>query len=349
MIQSNRARQWFPLVAVLAILVGIVACYTDSNGVGTARVSILEIGSGKIRRFANVTSRGFAGAPIWSPDGKTLTYMANIAEDNSFEIYTTNINTRDTITLAAPQNLPITPQYFGDLEWLPDSKHLLYRLSNNNISNIYVMNPDGSNPVETLMGRIGIFNLSPDGTRIAYSRISYGDDRSKDKIYVTVLDSDTPVEIVAELGRIDELQWSPDGSRIAFIAYQFGHYRLYTTEANGNNLNELTNSQEFQRDIDWSPDGTRIAYWMENPGRVTTDLHTINSDGSDDQLLAKFTEDVHCSNWSPKGDLILFGTSTGSNKLYTVNPEDGSETILFTGSWCASWLPDGNYIAFFDY
>src|ERR1044072_7168181 len=56
-------------------------------------------------------------------------------------------------------------------------------------------------------------------------------------------------------------RWSPDGKKVAFASDRGGSYEIWTMDADGTNLRQLTfNSPPNTSFPVWSPDGTRLLY-----------------------------------------------------------------------------------------
>ena len=64
--------------------------------------------------------------------------------------------------------------------------------------------------------------------------------------------------------------FSPDGRKIAFVSGRLGHPEVYITDADGTNLELLTQfnvgEQAYRTSPDWSPDGRAIAYHAQIGG-----------------------------------------------------------------------------------
>ena len=73
--------------------------------------------------------------------------------------------------------------------------------------------------------------------------------------------------------------WSPDGTRIAFGSNRDGDRDIYVMDADGGNVQQLTDDPESDRDPAWSPDGTRIAFTRNG------DIYVMDADGGNVQLL----------------------------------------------------------------
>jgi Tol biopolymer transport system component len=140
---------------------------------------------------------------------------------------------------------------------------------------------------------------------------------------------------------------SPGGSisldslsgRIVFDNYD----EVWTIEADGTNLQQLTSAPGHQFDPSWSPDGTRIAYRSDDG--VTSEIWLMNADGSGQRKLT----DGFSPAWSPDGSLIAFAGPKGTTGIITLIRPDGTglrQLPHTEGGEYPSWSPDGTQIAF---
>src|SRR5258708_11413873 len=100
--------------------------------------------------------------------------------------------------------------------WSPNGKQILYQsLDDHNVSEIYRMNADGSDPTKLTNVDRDVYTLWP--------------------------------------------SWSPDGRKIAFGSGTFIHQQIFVMDADGSNLEQLTNGNANWFP-EWSPDGKHIAF-----------------------------------------------------------------------------------------
>jgi Tol biopolymer transport system component len=122
---------------------------------------------------------------------------------------------------------------------------------------LYVANIDGTGirqvvPFGIAQGHeIAAAHWSPDGESIISST-------SKGQLFVTPVDRPriTPIKLNVGTTRYFafEPDWSPDGSRIVFAMFVDGQEDLYTANADGSNVTQITDTPEFENGPDWGPD-----------------------------------------------------------------------------------------------
>jgi TolB protein len=163
--------------------------------------------------------------------------------------------------------------------------------------------------------------------------------------------------------------WSPDGSRIAFDdgttidhpdwSEEAGH--IYTVDADGTDLTQITSGDGAAFTPDWSPDGTRIALTATGqgwpPGIFILDLATMRMRPVTANPYSGYQDKE--PDYSPDGTRIVFvrdrqlvdaGASSDLSAVFVVNA-DGSGLHRLT-SWrmgltgTPSWSPDGTMIVF---
>ena len=197
---------------------------------------------------------------------------------------------------------------------------------------------------------VGDVQLSPDGSRIAYS-ISYSDRPGRPYSRVRILTIATGRStLLGEDGIGSSPRWSPDGKWIAYFGRSGDRSGLMVVGADGSGARFLapiegTNHSlpSARRDAAWSPDGRYIAYLSAVPGPeaatgsdpivVTRYLYKPTaSEGltrfDDNRRLHIFIVDVrsgavrqltsgdgyeHSIQWSPRGNEILFVANRDSN------------------------------------
>ena len=142
--------------------------------------------------------------------------------------------------------------------------------------------------------------------------------------------------------------WSPDGARIALGSLNDGSPEIYVFDADGSDVEQLTNSGGGNYFPTWSPNGARIAFTSTRDG--SAEIYVMDADGSDVERLTNSSGVNVGPAWSPNGARIAFVSDhSGGTEIYVMNA-DGSDVERLTnnsgGNGHPAWSPDGARIAF---
>jgi Tol biopolymer transport system component len=143
--------------------------------------------------------------------------------------------------------------------------------------------------------------------------------------------------------------WSPDGSALAFLRQATQGLTLNLMDENGGNIRTIPNVFCDPGSVDWSPDGQKLVFVS------SSEIHTINIDGSNERILTGHSTFDRNPSWSPNGSTIIFsrsGALVGSNGIYQVNSNGGDavaslvHAFLYSGFDDPVWTPDGTNFIF---
>lgn len=201
---------------------------------------------------------------------------------------------------------------------------------------------------------VGDVQLSPDGSRVAYTVVNNdGDRRPYSQVWIMTLADGKSFSLTTGKDVSSSApEWSPDGSEIAYSGKLDGKSGLIVANADGSNkrfYSELGGTNNplptTGKSIAWSPDGKRIAFIHSVPGPETAEatgdpivikrylykpdadegmtrfndnkrLHIFMADVASGQITQLTTGDhyEHSIRWSPKGDEILFVSNREENE-----------------------------------
>ena len=138
--------------------------------------------------------------------------------------------------------------------------------------------------------------------------------------------------------------------RIVFHSDRDGDDEIYTMNADGSGVRQLTRNSDDDGLPDWSPDGRRIVFDSDRDGDA--EIYVMNADGSGVRQLTDNSSSDWWPNWSPDGRRIVFVSHRdGDWEIYVMNA-DGSRVRQLTdnssGDSSASWSPDGRRIVFYS-
>ena len=184
---------------------------------------------------------------------------------------------------------------------------------------------------------------SPDGTKIAFERIS--DSCCWSAIFVMNADG-TGIQQLTNNDSYDSMPvWSPDGTKIAFARGK----GIFVVNADGTGIQQLTDPRRpksHDRDSDpvWSPDGTKMAFEGFRDSTFgpwgpygDTQIFVMNADGTGIQQLTDNEYSNDDPVWSPDGTKIAFnGLPDGHLEMFVMNA-DGSNVIALGPGTLFSW------------
>jgi Tol biopolymer transport system component len=151
----------------------------------------------------------------WSPDGKKVAFASYFFTPNYEEHYDVWVANADGSSAA--NLLPITPYYGGgdfEPDWSPDGKTLAigstrYNGSPYGFTELYTINPDGSNPVRltfSSMGNVGV-QWSPGGDRMVFMRDAASNYTYE--IFIMNADGSNPVRLMTNTVDDYDPVWQP--------------------------------------------------------------------------------------------------------------------------------------------
>ena len=179
-------------------------------------------------------------------------------------------------------------------------------------------------------GTPDIFTVGPDGT--GQDRLTSGSDYSP--------------------------SYSADGQKVVFVGLSgeteqaFGQ-DIFVMDADGSNMQQLTNTRAYESSPSFFPDGETIAF-ARYSNRNGSDVFKINLDGTG---LTKLTNDAMLFKdsvaVSPDGEKIAYSRYNRSSDIFLMNA-DGSEPTNLTKTgrvdeFEADWSPSADRLAFTSY
>ncbi len=201
-------------------------------------LAIMEMDSKRVTQLINDPA---ASSPYWSPDGSRIVFMRYFIDNNPYAggIYIINVDGTGRIRLTT------STAFESDPVWSPDGKQIAFVSDRDGVSEIYVMNADGSNQRQLTSAYSRLPSWSPDGTKITYSCSG-----------VCVVNSDGSglTELNDQGGWSTASTWSPDGQYIAYQASCFLDLcgdQLWIMKADGSQQTKLTDG--FADHPAWRP------------------------------------------------------------------------------------------------
>lgn len=157
--------------------------------------------------------------------------------------------------------------------------------------------------------------------------------------------------LAADGYELSEPAWSPDGSMLAFIGVETatGKTDLWTANADGSDLTNVTDDDAVDSDPSWTPDGSTILFSTDRDGNF--EIYSIHPDGSGPERLTDDAAEDRDPDMSPDGSTIVFVRIDPGFEaaLWKMNADGTDAEALTDGSFAAvtpAFSPDGTLIAF---
>ncbi len=230
--------------------------------------------------------------------------------------------------------------------------HIYYIASRGGNKEVWQMDYDGQGQhALTHLNTISLSpRVSPDNDRIAFA--SLGRQGWAIRMYSLVLGR--VVGFNSVVGNTLSPAWSSDGAKLAFSAARSGDPEIYTSDASGGNLKQVTTFRGPDVSPTWNPKTNSQIAWCS--GRTgLPQIYTMDSDGTN---VSRLTDGGYATSpsWSPNGQFIAFAW----NRKYGPGAPGGQDIYIMdiaSKRWTQlthdegrqdfpSWSPDGRHIVF---
>ncbi|HEX7118866.1 MAG TPA: S9 family peptidase [Longimicrobiales bacterium] len=296
-------------------------------------------------------------SPRWSPDGRTIAFLADRGEPDGTEIWLIPNGGGEARALTARETSPSSIQWSPDGRWLyflaEDPKSEEQKAREKARDDVYAFEEDYRQRhlwrVDVVTGReeritggdfsVLEYRLSRDGSRIAFERgpTPLMDDLREREVWVMdaagggmrqVTDNDVP-EYGPEL--------SPDNRRILFRSdanEAFESYyndKIFVVSAQGGRAHVLLPALPYEiREATWSADGDRV-YFTANTG-VRLELFRADADGGDLEQLTRGDHAVGSWSYAPSLERHVFTieTPTDPGDVWTLDADGGEPERITT-------------------
>lgn len=144
----------------------------------------------------------------------------------------------------------------------------------------------------------------------------------------------------------------PDEDKLAFASDRNGFWNIYELDLATGEVNQISNSPDYQGAPTWSPDGKWIGYEALIENNLDIYLQKVDGISETVRLTSHIGADFDPA-WAPNGRQIAFVSDRGGrNQVWLANLDDGSsnrfQRLSNNSEISASnptWSPDGRYLA----
>ena len=306
------------------------------------------------QQFDDVIIPASASIPTVTTPG-CIAFSSN--RDGDFDIYVMDADggNAQQLTTDDPAFIPASAMGNGSdtgPAWSPDGTRIAFTKRfqvgppfRPSTPDVYIMDADGGNmqPLPDLApSSLDAPAWSPDGNHLAVAHWEQGPGLGSD-IRVMEDTGTNPKPLTFSYGNFDRgPTWSPDGTQVAFASRRDGDYDIYVMDADGGNLQQLTDAPGWDGYPDWSPDGTRIAFASDRDG--DEEIYVMDVDGGNVQQLTDDPGSDSHPAWSSGGVWIAFDSDRdGDRDIYVMDADGGNVQQLTNDpafdqqpSWCPS-------------
>lgn len=201
-------------------------------------------------------------------------------------------------------------------------------------------------------GRLGEFDLSPDGKQVVYSvtRYSIAENKGFSDLFVIPFEGGEAKHLTTFEGNEFNPRWRPDGEKIGFIAMESGSPQMWEINPDGTKAKQISTITDGINSFEYSPDGKRIYYTKDIQVKPT--LTEIYPDLP--QANVHMTSELmyrHWDHWEDGAYSHIFIVDRQGDSLANPvdimkgEPFDSPLSPYFEGNEI-SWSPDGKMVAY---
>lgn len=188
--------------------------------------------------------------------------------------------------------------------------------------------------------------ISPDGSTIAYARLSNDimTDRTRSNIWTVDADGKNHRPLLSGIAGYSSPRWSPSGDRLAYISSVAGRGpELYVRWMDTGQAALVSNLATAPNGLVWSPDGTQIAFTAHVQGEgPQLAIAPVKPEGADWAPPVTVIESLH---YRSDGRGYL---EPGNTHVFVIPAEGGTPRQLTAGNFnhgsSLAWSPDGQVI-----
>jgi len=322
---------------------------------GQVYFEILSLATGTAERSLLAGNTAFRYSLAWSPDEQWLAFVEAGAPCRATAgslgtrctLWVMHLESEESVRLNTDLDAAWSPI------WSSDSRALYYVSNREGGMDLWRQKMDSDRglhgePVSLTAGMLmRSAALSPDGTRLAFSRgqttanIFRFPRLDRPALWTDV----DPITTGPNL--ITGLDPSPHGARLALSMTRAGNEDVWILDLSGGELERMTTHPAGDRQPRWSPDGGEIAFNSTRAGERGIWVKPL--DGSPLRQVTKGRNFLF-PDWSPDGETLVATSRNGSNAHVFKLPAEGGDAVLMSG-WLDAQLsptisPDGQWLAY---
>jgi Tol biopolymer transport system component/DNA-binding winged helix-turn-helix (wHTH) protein len=283
------------------------------------RMYLLSVETLETRQLPHDPKCLHEATPTFSNAGDRLAYLC-VRSTNEFELYSTALSDGKPKLITTFSNFP------AGFAWSADDRRLFLALASDDGPDLReIVVADSSVRRLDFASNAAWPTVSLRGDKLAYSA-------SFDNINIWRQDilhpHGSPLKLISSTREEYDPQYSPDGRHIVFGSTRGGSGEIWMSDADGNNLVQLSKFNGFSGTPRWSPDGKKIAFDLHRSGRFEIYLEDI-AERIPRKLVTNLPKDMSTPNWSRDGKWIYFRSYEAiGHKMYRCAAMGGDAMLV---------------------
>ena len=278
----------------------------------------LQLRRGDGQRFDDIGRPGAQLDAAWAcvkpgPEPECCIAFSSL-RNGTYNIYTMRVDGSQLTRLTNPSDA-------HDLHarWSPDGNTISFTRSSGGVSQIWLMNADGTNerPIPALGNTASGATFSPNGTQLVYESVVNG----RTQLFIADLSGANIRQLTTFAnGNSFFPRWSPDGTRITFNrnagvagqACSSAPCEIYVINVNGSGETRLTISPSGQQSgyAYWNSTGTKLGFERMDVTMNNRRTFTMNPNGT---TVRQITSLLVGFDWAPDGVRIVANKFAGAS------------------------------------
>jgi Tol biopolymer transport system component/tRNA A-37 threonylcarbamoyl transferase component Bud32 len=316
---------------------------------GNGGIYLVPVQGGEPRAITRPTAPSVNFGPAFAPDGRRLAFVSCALRDpgsdtpTACHVQVVDLDSAFVVT-GHPRTLTPSPSsVISSVAWSRDGRSVIFSTSENFGLTLYRVTAAG----DALPERIemaGLNDALDPATVASRDRLAFSSGTLTSNLY-RFEPGQPPRRVLASSQREWDPQFSRDGHRIAFMSSRSATVALWTADADGANLRQLTAGpgDDAQGSPHWSPDGHTIAFDLR-----AADGHwhiwIIDAEGGGPRQLTRGEGNQNVPTWSQDGRWIYYSADVGGQQnIWRISATgDASEQVTQNGSGMLAYeLADG--------
>ena len=298
----------------------IVYVRTEMDIMKDGRTSSLWIINSDGTNHQKLTSNTFNESnPVWSPDGKRISFISSIDDGNGSEIHVYWMNSRQYSSISQLDGSP------RSLKWSPDGNYLAFIMFVPE-KTLQLVSPPRKPKNANWAEKPRITDrLKHEADGLGYMKEGFS------QIFMISSTGGKPIQVTTEKFNHYSFDWMSGSDGFVFSSnytedweYDFRNSEIYSISVNGSNLQQLTDRNGPDMGAAVSPDGKSIAY-LGYEDKVQTyqinNLTIMDIDGSNKRTIdIDLDRNIESLKWSADGkNLYFMYDNYGNTKIATTN------------------------------